>query len=61
VDGWDPQRASTKPTPTREPPIGSLRHDTPHHNGEFERYNRILAEEVLYARDRTSETSDQKP
>jgi transposase InsO family protein len=28
----------------------------PRHNGKIERYNRILAEEFLYARSRTSET-----
>ncbi|MGW5921674.1 IS481 family transposase [Nocardia fluminea] len=33
-----------------------IRPYTPRHNGKAERYNRILAEEFLYARDWTSET-----
>ena len=33
-----------------------IRPYTPCHNGKVERYNRIPAEEFLYARERTSET-----
>jgi transposase InsO family protein len=40
--------------------LGESRHQritpyTPRHNGKIERYNRILAEEYLYARARSSE------
>lgn len=41
--------------------LAGMRHQfirpyTPRHNGKVERYNRILAEEFLYAREWTSET-----
>ena len=33
-----------------------IRPHTPKHNGKVERYNRTLAEEILYSREWTSET-----